>query len=70
MVSALVFNNPKIAERSFGLPLGELREGCPGDIVVIDYDPPTPLEAGNSFGHIVFGMSPTAVDTTLSAAEW
>jgi putative selenium metabolism protein SsnA len=65
VVSALFFNNPKIAERSFGLPLGELREGCLGDVVVIDYDPPTPLEAGNSFGHMVFGMSQAAVDTTI-----
>jgi putative selenium metabolism protein SsnA len=65
VVSALLFNNPRIAERSFGLPLGELREGCPGDVVLIDYDPPTPLEAGNSFGHMVFGMSQAAVDTTI-----
>jgi cytosine/adenosine deaminase-related metal-dependent hydrolase len=65
VVSALLFNNPKIAERSFGLPLGELREGCPADVVLIDYDPPTPLEAGNTFGHFVFGMSQSAVDTTI-----
>jgi len=65
VVSALLFNNPRIAERSFHLPLGELREGCPADVVIIDYDPPTPLEAGNSFGHLVFGMSQAAVDTTI-----
>ena len=65
VVSALIFNNPIIAERTFNLPLGELREGCPGDVVLIDYDPPTPLEAGNSFGHIVFGMSQATVDTTI-----
>ena len=65
VVSALLFNNPRIAERSFGLPLGEVREGCPADIVIIDYDPPTPLEAGNTFGHFVFGMSQAAVDTTI-----
>jgi putative selenium metabolism protein SsnA len=65
VVSALLFNNPKIAERSFGLPLGELREGCPGDVVVIDYDPPTPLQASNTFGHMVFGISQAAVDTTI-----
>ena len=35
------------------------------DLVVIDYDPPTPLEAGNTFGHMVFGMSQAAVDTTI-----
>jgi cytosine/adenosine deaminase-related metal-dependent hydrolase len=65
VVSALLFNNPKIAERCFGLPLGELREGCPGDVVVIDYDPPTLLESANSFGHMVFGMSQASVDTTI-----
>jgi cytosine/adenosine deaminase-related metal-dependent hydrolase len=65
VVSALLFNNPKIAERCFGLPLGELREGGPGDVVVIDYDPPTPLESANSFGHMVFGMSQASVDTTI-----
>ena len=47
VVSALLVNNPKIAVRCFGLPLGELREGCPADVVLIDYDPPTPLEAGD-----------------------
>jgi putative selenium metabolism protein SsnA len=64
-VSALLFNNPRIARRSFALPLGELREGCVGDAAIIDYDPPTPLEAGNSFGHMLFGMSQAAVDTTI-----
>ncbi|HEY5481321.1 MAG TPA: putative aminohydrolase SsnA [Verrucomicrobiae bacterium] len=65
VVSALFFNNPRIAERSFNLSLGEVRVGCPGDVVIIDYDPPTPLEASNSFGHMVFGMSQAAVDTTI-----
>jgi len=65
VVSALRFNNPIIAGRCFGLPLGELREGCVGDIAIIDYDPPTPLDAANSFGHIVFGMSQAAVNTTI-----
>src|ERR1035437_9346514 len=65
VVSALIFNNPIIEERTFNLPLGELREGFPGDVVLIDYDPPTPLEAGNSVGHIVFGMSQATVDTTI-----
>jgi putative selenium metabolism protein SsnA len=65
VVTALLFNNPKIASRVFNLPLGELREGCIGDVVLIDYDPPTPLDAGNSFGHMVFGISQAAVDTTI-----
>jgi cytosine/adenosine deaminase-related metal-dependent hydrolase len=31
----------------------------------VDYDPPTPLSADNAFGHIVFGISQAAVDTTI-----
>ena len=33
--------------------------------MLIDYDPPTPLDASNAFGHMVFGMSQAAVDTTI-----
>ena len=65
VVTALVTNNPEIARRAFNLPLGELREGCVGDLVLIDYDPPTPLDNGNSFGHLLFGMSQAAVDATI-----
>ena len=40
-----------------------------GDVVVIDYDPPTPLDGSNSFGHMVFGISQAAVDTTIVGGE-
>jgi cytosine/adenosine deaminase-related metal-dependent hydrolase len=65
VVTALFFNNPRIAARAFNLPLGELREGCVADVVLMDYDPPTPLDGTNSFGHMVFGLSQAAVDTTI-----
>jgi putative selenium metabolism protein SsnA len=65
VVAALFFNNPKIASRVFNLPLGELREGCVGDVILIDYDPPTSLDASNCFGHMIFGISQAAVDTTI-----
>ena len=65
VMDALFCNNPKIAGRIFNLPLGELREGCVGDVVLIDYDPPTPLDDSNSFGHMVFGISQATVDTTI-----
>jgi putative selenium metabolism protein SsnA len=65
VVNALFSNNPKIAGRIFNLPLGELRVGCVGDVVLIDYDPPTPLDDSNTFGHMVFGISQATVDTTI-----
>lgn len=62
---ALFANNPKIAERIFGLRFGEISEGAAGDIAIFDYDPPTPLESGNVLGHLVFGISQTEADTTI-----
>jgi cytosine/adenosine deaminase-related metal-dependent hydrolase len=45
---ALLANSGRLAD----LVLGER----PGDWVVLDYDPPTPLSAGNIPGHVLFGL--------------
>jgi len=65
VTSALFANNPRIAGSVFGLRFGEICEGAAGDIAIFDYDPPTPLEGGNVLGHLVFGISQTAADTTI-----
>jgi putative selenium metabolism protein SsnA len=62
---ALFSANAEIAARSFGLRFGEIREGAVGDIAIFDYDPPTPLDDTNLFGHLVFGISQTTADTTI-----
>ncbi|MEW6338362.1 MAG: putative aminohydrolase SsnA [Acidobacteriota bacterium] len=64
-VSLLLANNAAIANRHWQGRLGEVREGALADLVVIDYDPPTPLEEGNLGGHVVFGLSQAAVDATI-----
>jgi putative selenium metabolism protein SsnA len=66
---ALFAGNPAIAERIWGLPLGRIREGGPADLILVDYDPPTPLDAGSILGHLVFGASQSAVDTTIVAGR-
>ena len=46
------------AGRAFDEPLlGRIEPGAPADLVVLDYDPPTPLTAENLAGHWVFGLS-------------
>jgi cytosine/adenosine deaminase-related metal-dependent hydrolase len=65
LTNALFSGNADIAARCFGLPFGELREGAVGDIALFDYDPPTPLDDTNLFGHVVFGISQAAADTTI-----
>ncbi|MBI4655349.1 MAG: putative aminohydrolase SsnA [Elusimicrobia bacterium] len=63
-VISLIVNNPKIASRYFK-NIGELKEGFFADIILIDYIPPTPLIADNFWGHLVFGISQSHVNTTI-----
>lgn len=63
---AMLFqNNPAIAAEYFPRPLGRLAAGCYADVIVVDYQPPTELSAGNTDGHILFGMSGRSVVTTV-----
>lgn len=65
---ALLVNNAKIANRYFK-NLGELKEGYAADLAIIDYIPPTPMDAANFYGHLIFGISQSAVDTTIAAGR-
>ncbi len=65
-VPAMLFEgNAKIANRYFETPLGVLREGAAADVVVADYDPPTPMHAGNINSHMLFGLSGSKIVTTM-----
>jgi len=57
--------NAVIAGKYFPGILGRLIPGAKADIIVVDYDPPTPLDENNMNGHILFGMSGRAVETTI-----
>ncbi len=52
-----------------GPEFGQLAVGAPADIILVEYDPPTPLTAENLPWHIVFGMDGTDVDTTIVAGQ-
>jgi len=61
----LLRNNADICERQFGLRLGEIAQGRPADLAIIDYRPPTPLSEANFLGHLIFGLVDATVDTTV-----
>jgi cytosine/adenosine deaminase-related metal-dependent hydrolase len=61
----LLENNATIAERQFGLRLGEIAEGRPADLAILDYRPPTILNESNFLGHLLFGLVDAVVDTTV-----
>ena len=66
--TALTVNNAKIANRYFK-GLGELKEGYAADVILMDYFPPTPMDASTFAGHLVFGLSQSQVDTTIAAGR-
>ncbi|HJX39177.1 MAG TPA: putative aminohydrolase SsnA [Anaerolineae bacterium] len=58
-------NNARIAGLFFTRPVGELAEGAYADIILVDYVPTTPMDAGNFPWHLVFGMNGGQVSTTI-----
>ncbi len=63
---AMLFRtNSLICQEYFSRTLGRLVPGALADVIVVDYDPPTPVNAGNLDGHILFGMSGPLVETTV-----
>jgi putative selenium metabolism protein SsnA len=65
----LLWNNAAIAARFFPMRLGAIEKGAAADFAIVDYIPPTTLEAGNFLGHFIFGMVDAVVDTTIVAGK-
>lgn len=65
-VPAMLFEgNAKMANRYFNIPLGVLKEGAAADVVVVAYDPLTPLTADNINSHMLFGINGAMTQTTI-----
>jgi putative selenium metabolism protein SsnA len=61
----------RLAGRVFGEPLlGTLVPGAPADLVVLDYDPPVPLDERTFAGHWIFGLSSRHVRDVMVGGRW
>lgn len=60
-----LMNGNKILERYFGGSFGRMEVGYTADLVISDYQSPTPLLEENLAGHMAFGMTSTDVRTVL-----
>lgn len=58
-------NNPKILGKYFKKDLGVLLKGAYADLITLDYDPLTPMNENNWFGHALFGMTGRLVNDTI-----
>jgi putative selenium metabolism protein SsnA len=52
------------------LPQGKLIQGAAADIIFVDYQPTTPLSAGNLPWHIIFGFESSMVTSTMVAGKF
>jgi cytosine/adenosine deaminase-related metal-dependent hydrolase len=68
-LSTLAFNNARIANRYWEPKVGEIKEGCAADVILMDYFPPTPFNENTFLGHLGFGLSQSFVDTTICAGK-
>ncbi|BFH63990.1 putative aminohydrolase SsnA [Paenibacillus azoreducens] len=62
-------NNPRMANRYFAAKLGVLEAGAAGDVIVLDYHAPTPMNETNYKSHILFGMNGRFVTDTIINGE-
>lgn len=63
---SMLFNrNAELATATFGNTIGTLTPGACADVIIADYDPPTPLTTSNVSSHILFGVSGRSVRTTI-----
>jgi len=69
-VLALLDGGARLASELFGEPIGALEPGAAADLVVLDHQPPTPLDGGNLAGHLIFGLSSGMVESVMIGGRW
>lgn len=65
-----IYNNAALAGIFWpDLPVGTLELGAAADVILVDYQPTTPLTAGNLPWHIIFGFEASMVTSTIVAGK-
>ena len=57
--------NREIAGRYFWSRPGSLEKGSAADVIIVDYDPLTPMNESNFNSHLLFGVNGSMVRTTI-----
>ena len=70
VLPGLLHRNALVARRFLDEPLlGEIAPGAPADVIAVDSPPRTPLDAGNAFAQLVYGVSESAVRHTVAGGR-
>lgn len=63
-------NGHRLAAEVFGTPVGALQPGALADLVVLDYQPTSPLDATTLSAHVRLGLSSRSVESVMVDGLW
>ena len=64
-------NNARLLQQFFpGETIGQIKPGAAADLIFVDYQPFTPVHAGNLPWHLLFGFEASMVTSTLCAGKF
>ena len=66
----MLANNQRMASGAFGVDLNNVQSGSAADLIVLDYDSPTPLTTENLAAHLMFGLASASVDSVMVAGRF
>ena len=69
-IPAMMQGGQRLTSEYFGRPFGAVKKGSPADLIVLDYNPPTPLDRKNLQAHILFGMHASMIRHVMIGGRW
>ena len=63
-------NNQRMGSAAYGFDICSLRAGSVADLIVLEYQSPTPLTTENLAWHLVFGMSSASVESVMVSGRF
>jgi cytosine/adenosine deaminase-related metal-dependent hydrolase len=68
--AGMLAGGASLASSYFGSQLGQIEAGALADLVVLNYNPPTELHAGNFAWHWMFGLTSEHVESVMVGGKW
>jgi putative selenium metabolism protein SsnA len=68
--SRLISGGQQCVSEIFGATFGSLKKGSMADLVVSDYQAPTPMTEENILGHYLFGMRSANIESVMVGGRW
>ena len=68
--AAAFLNNREIVKKICGVTVGRIEPGAQADLLVLDYQPPTPIDSANLFGHLLYGIANAPVRALMVGGRW